>query len=493
MALGHYQIEAQERFAKQLAERTEASTKACAEVVANEISTQTIELRESIERVGAQLSDDIAQAAHEVSSVVSAAVYEVGARLAMNLAEMEWQLAQQNEALDRILHVLQESRSNEARQLISQGVRLYNAGAFDRAEERFRRALDYDATDYQVLMNLGFIEIHNEHPDAARKFFKDALTLPGELDASAKARAFRAMATLEGALANYSEAIRLGDHALALGEKDASLLYLTAMWSASAGDKREALRRVREAILMDPRYFSKAAIEPAFSAMHDETVELLMALASSAQAAAEELQSQMQDVLERIQRNDHREEYAELTRRLGELLSRAKGLFLAKSYSGYRRYCTEIQRVGDLPRRVLDLIAQVDRNRQENDGLQKDAERIERETSNDPAANSCAIGCGVMLLTVILALIFQHVQFFQEFLLVIALSGLPLLMWYAFTRDKRSKLDTEKSLNQSKADANQEEYSKLLMLLAQLSEALSPVETRENPDTPKSTTMDAQI
>jgi len=512
IALGQYQIQAQERFAHQLAERTEA----CAEIVVNEISKQTVELRDSIERVSAQLSDEIALAAHEVS----AAVYDVGARLAMNLEEVEWQLVQQNETLDRILHVLQETRSNEARQLISQGVRLYNAGAFDRAEERFRRALDFDATDYQVLMNLGFIEIHNEHPEAARKFFKDALTLPAELDASAKARTIRAMATLEAALANYNEAIRLGDQLLGQGEKDASLLYLTAIWSASAGDKREALRRVKDAILMDPRCFSKVAIEPAFLAMHAEIVELLMALASSAQAAAQELASRTHDFLERLERNDRREEYAELSKRLCEFLSQAEGLFLARSYSGYRLYCTEIQRVGDLPQRVLDLIAQVDRNRVGNDCLLKDLQRIEREAkaiglnlespgedkADTPASclGGCLVasGCGVILSVLlsngILGSLDDDLAYRFLFLSVASvLLGMCILIcirpWHLRKERQIKRLRDEISLRRSEADASQEEHSKFIVRLAQMSEALSLVETRKNPDTSEEVTMDTQM
>ncbi len=507
IALGQYQIQAQERFAHQLAERTEA----CAEIVVNEISKQTVELRDSIERVSAQLSDEIALAAHEVS----AAVYDVGARLAMNLEEVEWQLVQQNETLDRILHVLQETRSNEARQLISQGVRLYNAGAFDRAEERFRRALDFDATDYQVLMNLGFIEIHNEHPEAARKFFKDALTLPAELDASAKARTIRAMATLEAALANYNEAIRLGDQLLGQGEKDASLLYLTAIWSASAGDKREALRRVKDAILMDPRCFSKVAIEPAFLAMHAEIVELLMALASSAQAAAQELVSRTHDFLERVQRNDRREEYAELTKRLCEFLSRAEGLFLARSYSGYRLYCTEIQRVGDLPQRVLDLIAEVDRNRVENDCLLKDVQRIEREAKaiglnlespgevkakeHAPPGGCLAVfGFGLILsLLLFIGTYGHHDTSVVYVVLFLSVASFLPAMWITKGEERRERqkeeLRTELALSRSKADASQEEHSKFIVRLAQMSEALSLVETRKNPDTSEEVTMDTQM
>ena len=188
LTLTKQQIEAQQLAAKQIV----ASNIAGAEMVATEIQQQTRSLEQSLQQVGTTLTQEMSSNTEKLSY----AVEQLGDRISMEMAEMRWEMAQQNQTLEKILHVLRENRSNETRQLVQQGIRLYINEQYDKAEERFKRALDYDMTDYQVLMNLAYIELHKGDLKAAYKWFKDALNLPENLNNSSKSRTLWAIARI---------------------------------------------------------------------------------------------------------------------------------------------------------------------------------------------------------------------------------------------------------------------------------------------------------
>jgi len=163
-----------------------------AQIISSEIDQQTHELERAMERFASNVSASVLLAADQISDAVDM----LGDHICADLDEIKWQLAQQNEALDQILRVLQQSRSNEANQLVQQGTRLYINGEYEDAEERFRLALELDKTDYQVLMNLGFIEIRKDNAAAAHAFFKKAFSLPGNINSVCQAKTLRAIARL---------------------------------------------------------------------------------------------------------------------------------------------------------------------------------------------------------------------------------------------------------------------------------------------------------
>ncbi|MFT5470012.1 MAG: hypothetical protein ACI8UO_005136, partial [Verrucomicrobiales bacterium] len=98
------------------------------------IEAQTDRLEEAISRGASRVVDAIEESTLEICN---------------GLAAIEWQQQQTNEKLTQILHTLPENRPNEARQLVSQGVRHLIYGEIQEAEGRFILALDSDSTDYQ--------------------------------------------------------------------------------------------------------------------------------------------------------------------------------------------------------------------------------------------------------------------------------------------------------------------------------------------------------
>lgn len=142
--LSQRQLKAQ----RQAAQDISRSNIEAADIIAGEISRQTEELGDLISQVG--------------GNIVSA-IDQFCDRLCIELVEIRWELAQITDKLDQMLYVLRNSRNNEARQLVEQGVRHYLIEEYPEAESRFLRALDFDTTDYQVLMNIAFIEVHKEN------------------------------------------------------------------------------------------------------------------------------------------------------------------------------------------------------------------------------------------------------------------------------------------------------------------------------------------
>src|ERR1035441_9216150 len=140
ISIAKQQLAAQERARNDIVK----SNIAGAQIIACEMERQTQALEGAIQGMGRQVADAIGASADQVTG----AIEELGQALCMELSEIRWQLAQQSATLDKILEILSESRSNETRQLVRQGLRHYLNGEYTEAEERFRKALDFDTTDY---------------------------------------------------------------------------------------------------------------------------------------------------------------------------------------------------------------------------------------------------------------------------------------------------------------------------------------------------------
>jgi tetratricopeptide (TPR) repeat protein len=279
--LAEQQVELQEAAAREIAE----SNIACAEMIAAEIAQQTHTLKRTINQVGERMSDSISSAADQVSDAIDV----LGDRLCAELSEIEWQLAQENKTLETILDVLRNSRNNETQQLIQQGVRHYVNEEYEEAEERFRRALEYDTTDYQVLMNLAYIEIHKHDASHAFTFFKKAVSLPKDLDSPSKARTFWATGRLYYAEKDYAQALSYAEQAFEHdNQDDPQGIYLLGVYAALAGKKTIALARIERSIVIDPSYFSKCAVDPDLQIIGPDIIQLLSRLSSEAESKARE-------------------------------------------------------------------------------------------------------------------------------------------------------------------------------------------------------------
>ena len=229
IALAKQQIKEQQIATHQIAQ----SNIIGAQMVATEIQQQTRVLENSVQQVGATVAQEMSSAADQISYAVDA----LGNQISIELAEIQWQIAQENKTLEQILHVLHENRNNEARQLVQQGIRLYINEQYQKAEERFKRALDCDMTDYQVLMNLAYIEIHKNNAKAAYGFFNDALKLPQNLDALSQSRTLWAITRLFYTTKNYEKAFQYAEQSLKIGRREANGIFMTAIYATLSGRK----------------------------------------------------------------------------------------------------------------------------------------------------------------------------------------------------------------------------------------------------------------
>jgi tetratricopeptide (TPR) repeat protein len=156
LQLGRRQIAAQREAASRIA----SSNLSVARIVARELESSS----EQIEMVVGDLSTTFTDSFESMSGRFDNAIRRLEERTCGLLEELIWQVAQLRGPLLDILKVLQESRSNEARQLVAQGVRCYETGEYQDAEELFQNALKEDRTYYQALMYIGYIDCTRATP-----------------------------------------------------------------------------------------------------------------------------------------------------------------------------------------------------------------------------------------------------------------------------------------------------------------------------------------
>jgi len=275
--LAERQIEAQNDAAQEIA----ISNIVGARIIASEIVQQTQAMERTANEFAGRMSDSILFAADKISDAISI----LGDRLCVELSEINWQLAQQNETLEEILNVLRNSRNNEAQQFVKQGVRHYVSGEYKEAEERFRLALGCDTTDYQVLMNLAYIEIHKDNASEAFTFLKKAVSLPENLDSASKSRTLWATARLYYAERDYTKAFLFAEQAFNHdNQDDPKRIYTVGIYATLAGKKTIALERIERSILIDPAYFSKCAVDPDLEVIKQDILKLLSRLSIEAES-----------------------------------------------------------------------------------------------------------------------------------------------------------------------------------------------------------------
>jgi len=319
------QIDAQNKAAERISESNDIGS----HIVAQQIQEQTQEVLSFLDHFKADLSDDI----HISSGRIINAVGKLGSKLSIHLTEISWQLAQQTQILEGILFVLQENRNNEARQLVSQGLRLYLNDKYRDAEERFRRALDYDMTDYQVLMNMGYIEIHKNNIKAAFSYFHDALSLPSNLDNVSSGRALAAIGRLYYTQKKYEQALSYSNKAIKYEEGNASYHYASGIYAALSRESKISVKHVKEAILIDPSYFVLAATERELDSIRAFIDELLVDMAKQRLIEAKKKLDENSNIINNLINNDGNSVYFNCINSLMDNLNKNKELLKNPSYS----------------------------------------------------------------------------------------------------------------------------------------------------------------
>lgn len=301
-----------------------------ANMVANEIQYQTAALEGIISKVGDQISSVIQDSAEQVCNMMDM----IGNRICASLDEVRWELVQQNAISSKILSTLRESRSNEARQLVNQGVRHYINGQYDKAEERFKEALKFDTTDYQVLKNLAFIEMRKGNASLAYNFLTDALNLPDNLDVESKTETLWAMARLRYSEKKFDDALSISFTALkSRGNKTAKDFYMSGIYSVLAGKNQQGLEQIRKAIELDNGYFSIAALDPDLEVVRHDIFKVLSALSVDSETKLKKQIADLEINIEKVNRSEESKNFNGLVRKIISVLDETKKTLTNPSYS----------------------------------------------------------------------------------------------------------------------------------------------------------------
>lgn len=270
--LARQQIDAQNLAAKNISQ----SNLIGAQIIAKELGHQTKVLDNSIKQVGNLIAEEVSASTEKITSAID----HLNDSLCFELSEIQWQLAQLNKTLEKILKVLSENRSNEARQLVQQGVRHFVNEEIDEAEERFKLALSFDTTDYQVLMNLGYIEIHKNNASEAISFFKKAINLPENINNASKVRALWTIARLYYAEQDFSKAFSYAEKGFQIDSVAPRNSYIFGVYAALSGNQKLAIKHINDAIIGNAIFFSKAAVDQDLEIIRNEILTLLGQIAN---------------------------------------------------------------------------------------------------------------------------------------------------------------------------------------------------------------------
>jgi Flp pilus assembly protein TadD len=316
-----------------------------AEVVAAEIEEQTTRFNNQLQSSINELGNTVERAFQEATESLTDEISKAANRICADLTEIKWQLSQQQETLAGIWRLLYESRSNEARQLVNQGVRHYLNNEIPEAKERFLRALDFDTTDYQVLMNLGFISLEHDEFDVAVRYFNKALNLPTKLNSKMKVVALNALARLYysnhdfiAALAHAEESVRQNQW------KDPEDIFKVAIYAYLVGKAELSIRNIERAINMDSFYFSKAAVEPDLAGLRREIISLLSRISAQAKKNAQEELEKTADVMNKCDSGEYPETKGFFVQ-ISEHYKRAEQLAEHGSYSSLRGLPAQLKKL----------------------------------------------------------------------------------------------------------------------------------------------------
>lgn len=229
------------------------------------------------------------------------AVEEVGASIDRLRIDTVWHLEQQTASVKALVAVLNESRSNEARQLVKQGELNFDRGFYSEAVERLTLALEFDNTDFFVHFRLALAFLKLGDAASAGPHLAKAVAFAPD-DARLNAMALAARARFELAEANWTAAARLAEKASALQPDNYAhtMLLLEARLGLGESDVGDLARK---ALAQDPAaYYGLLITEPfcrymdvlgdvlehAHSAAEQQAARIAKALEESGVAAVED-------------------------------------------------------------------------------------------------------------------------------------------------------------------------------------------------------------
>jgi tetratricopeptide (TPR) repeat protein len=356
------QVEVQKASAKYIAE----SNLQGSEMICREIENQTHVLEKAVGELG--------------GDIVNALDY-LGDRISGDLSEIRWELEQLRSISDQILEVLRRPRSTEAQELIRQGVRHLVNNEIVEAEDRLRKALEKDSTDYQVLMNLSYVALHKEQADEAIMLTNKALTLPENLDKQAKADALWSLSRIYYTLEQFDQSYSLAKKAIAVFATP-KRLYQAGIYRVLCGNKSEGIALIHQAILQDKSLFVLAATDPDLETARQDILFLLDQLSQNIRKEANQSWQELSSTIRGIDNSKTSYHYTDLLSRMLAISERVKSMIDAPSYSGG---VTSVSVIASLQqslagfRQLESLYSEHDNLSLELESMNRDIEPIRKE------------------------------------------------------------------------------------------------------------------
>lgn len=261
--------EEQRRALEHLGTRVNSQIAAGAARVAASHSTAFAAVQEDFRKTSHALATTISNAEAGITSAIQQAADYLGAEL----SGIRWMMERHLTVSRSILDALRQSLQLESRQLFDQGTRCFETGELDMARERFRRALDSNATNHFAHQYLGFIHAAQQRADAAVRSFELAAKFAPRGRLRALALAHRAAA--HASSGEYSDALSVVSDACKEDPGIPRLWMDRARYAAGCNDEREQRIGLSNALWLEPTFLPVAVSDNAFEGNREWTLVML--------------------------------------------------------------------------------------------------------------------------------------------------------------------------------------------------------------------------
>jgi hypothetical protein len=201
---------------------------------------------------------------------ISITIEKFNADFHVLLGSVIWRLEQENETLRTILFTLQRPLDTQSRELRARAEDAYQNGWFDEAVADLLEAERKNYQDFSIHRTLGNIFFYNRIDlSRAYEYFLKAAKYAGPRDHRQAAEA-KLWAGISRAVAqDFDTAIVRLEEAIVINSELYEASYiLAACWSVM-GKCDKAWASLKTAILGDPRYCNRVAVDPAFQPCRD--------------------------------------------------------------------------------------------------------------------------------------------------------------------------------------------------------------------------------
>jgi len=239
-------------------ERYQESQEQSAELVAEEIRWQAEQTRREIAVLGVD---------------VTRAIHALGKFLGGEVSEVRWAVERNTEATKQILDVLLNSHGNESRQFYEEGVHWYDCAERTLAEECFEKAVKAYSKNAFAYEYLGFLAVHKEDGDQAKRYFD--LALKSAPDDHHRAFAQYHLSRAWQASGDFEQSLGHAHLAVDLESTNTIFRYELVHALMRTGNVDQAIVELRRLILIDWKYWSVAAMHRLLDPIRAEVNGLL--------------------------------------------------------------------------------------------------------------------------------------------------------------------------------------------------------------------------